>query len=95
MPFSGDIKKRLFRGSFDSTYYFSRPQSRSGSIHHPGGTLNLFMSDAGGTPTPYRNSPAENPLSPYTSNNYEITPLDLANLNVAVPLPSRAPPVKQ
>lgn len=52
------------------------------------------MNDMNNTPTPYRNSPAENPLSPYNSNNYEISHLDLVNLNVAVPLPSRVAPPK-
>lgn len=73
----------------DSGFYFSRAGSRSNSIHAgPGNGFSLFTNEPG-TSTPYRNSPADVQMSPY-ANSIEITPLDLDNLNVAVPIPSKA-----
>lgn len=73
----------------DSGFIFSRGNSRSNSIH-AGQGFSLFTSEPGAG-TPYRNSPADVPLSPYASS-MDITPLDLVNMNVAVPIPSKAVP---
>jgi hypothetical protein len=81
-------EKRLFRGSMDSGFIFSRGNSRSNSIH-AGQGFSLFTNEPGAG-TPYRNSPADVPLSPYASSIDIITPLDLVNMNVAVPIPSKA-----
>lgn len=77
-------EKRLVRGSIDSSFYWSRAGSRSNSIHNGCG-YSIFNSD--NPQTPSRNSPADTVLT--VNSGFEITPLDLQSLNVAIPIPAK------